>query len=94
MIAFTAYNIKFEKHPIEKWIIVSGDIRNETDKTCTTAVFKVKVYIGDECLGSAILKLPGFRSRSTRTFDVMVEGVHHKFISKITKCEVLFETSY
>lgn len=94
MIAFTYYNIKFSKHPVEKWVVVNGDIRNDSDKTCTTAVFRIKIYVENECLGSGILKLPGFRARSTKPFQIMVEGVHHKMISKITRCEILFETSY
>jgi len=94
MVTFSYYNIKFSKHPVEKWVVVSGDIRNESDKTYTTMVFRVKIYVEDECLGSGILKLPGLRAKSTKTFEIMVEGVHHKMISKISRCEILFETAY
>jgi len=94
MINFSYYNIKFSKHPVEKWVVVNGDIRNETDKSCSTAVFRIKIYVENECLGSGILKLPGFRAKSTKSFEVMVEGVHHQMISKISRCEILFETAY
>jgi len=94
MINFSYYSIKFSKHPVEKWVVVSGDIRNETDKSCSTAVFRIKIYVENECLGSGILKLPGFRAKSTKSFEVMVEGVHHQMISKISRCEILFETAY
>ena len=94
MLAYTYYNVKYAKHPVEKWVVVTGDVRNETNKTYSTAVFRIKIYVENDCLGSGILKIPGFRANSVKSFEIMVEGVHHQMITRITRCEILFETAY
>jgi len=91
---FSYYNIKFKKHPIEAGILVMGDIRNESDKNFTTTVFRIKIFIGQEVAGSCILKLPGFRKKTTKAFETLVESVHHAMIPKITKCEIIFDSTF
>jgi hypothetical protein len=94
MLAFSYYNIKYEKHPVEKWVVASGEIRNETNKNYSTAVFRIKLYVDENCIGSAIIKICGFRAKSSKTFDVLIDGAHNKMIPKINRCEILFESSY
>jgi hypothetical protein len=94
MIAFSYYNIKYAKHPVEKWVVAKGEIRNETNKNCSTAVFRIKLYVEDACIGAAIIKLSGFRAKSSKTFEVMIDGAHNKMIPKINRCEILFESAY
>jgi hypothetical protein len=94
MIAFSCYNIKFDKHPVEKWIIVRGEIKNESAKSLNTAVFRVKLLIGHLPLGSAVLKIHGFRERRTKAFEVMVEDAHRDLLPKITGCEISFESGF
>lgn len=94
MLTFASYNLKYEKHPVEKWIVVKGEIRNEGTGNFDLAVFRVLLYAGQQVIGSAILKVAGFRSRATKSFEIMVDGAHHDLISKITKCEILFESAH
>lgn len=94
MLNYSTYNIQFKRHPIENWIVVSGEIHNDSAKNYNTAVFFLHVYVGHERLGSAIIKLRGFRSKSSKDFEVMVEGVHHDLLSQIARCEILFESGY
>jgi len=94
MINFSYYNIKYRSHPIEQWMVVAGDIRNESSKDCHTAVFRLKLFVGQECIGSAILKVHGFNAKTTKSFEVLVEGVHKDMISKIRHCEISFEAVY
>jgi len=94
MIDYSCYNIRYNKHVVEDWVTVTGEIRNETSKNFNTAVFKITLYVGTEPLGSALIKLRGFRSKSSKAFDVIVEGVHYELMHKITKHEIMFESAY
>ena len=94
MLSYSSYNIQFKRHPIENWIVVSGEIRNDTNKSYSTAVFRLKVFVGRECLGSALIKLRGFRAKATKDFEVLVEGVHRDLLSQIARHEILFESGY
>jgi hypothetical protein len=94
MLSYSTYNIQFKKHPVEDCVVVSGEIRNDTNKNYNTAVFRLQVFVGHECIGASLIKLRGFRSRATRDFEVLVEGVHRDLLSKIARCEILFESAY
>jgi hypothetical protein len=94
MLNYSFYNIKYNKHPVEKCIVVTGDIRNDSEKNYDTAVFRVKLFVTQECIGSGILKIQGFRSKAAKTFEIMIEETHHKQIPLISKCEILFEAAY
>jgi hypothetical protein len=91
---YSVYNIQFKKHSIEQWVVVSGEIHNDTSKNFSTAVFHLKLFVGQDCLGATLIKLRGFRARSSKDFDVLVEGVHYDLLSKIARCEIFFESAY
>lgn len=94
MLSYSVYNIQYRKHPIEEWIVVSGEIRNDTSKSYDTVVFHLKVFVGHDSIGSAVIKLRGFRGKSSKDFEVLVEGVHHKLLNQIARCEIFFESAY
>ncbi len=94
MISFSSYNIKYRKHPTEQWVVVSGDLRNESPRSYHTAAFRLKLFAGQECIGSTIVKVQGFASKATRSFEVVVEGVHFNMASNITRSELVLETVY
>lgn len=94
MLTYSVYNLQFKKHSIEEWIVVSGEIRNDTSKHYSTAVFHLKIYVGADCIGSSLIKLRGFRGKATKAFEVLVEGVHYELLSQIVRCEILFESGY
>jgi hypothetical protein len=94
MLTFAYYNLKYQKHPVEDWIVVKGEIRNESTGNFNLAVFRVLLSSGQQVFGSAILKVAGFRARATKSFEVMVDGAHHEMIPRITKCEILFESAH
>lgn len=94
MISYSYYNIKYKTHPVEQWIVVTGEMRNESAKNFHTAVFRIKLYAGQECLGGGVLKVHGFNAKTTKPFEVLVEGVHKDMISKIQHCEFSLEAVY
>lgn len=94
MMNYSCYNVQFNKHPIEPWVVVKGDISNDSSKNYNTAVFRIKIFIAEEVLGSAIIKVRGLRARSSKGFEVMIEGVHRDLIQKIGRYEILFESAY
>jgi hypothetical protein len=94
VLNYSVYNIQFKKHPIEKWIVVSGEIHNETSKSYSTAVFHLKIFVGQDCLGATLIKLRGLRGKSSKDFEVLVEGVHYELLNKVMRCEIFFESAY
>ena len=93
MLTFAYYNLKYQKHASQDWIVVKGEIRNESPGNFNMAVFRVLLYANQQIFGSAILKVAGFRARATKPFEVMIDGAHHEMIPMITKCEILFESA-
>jgi hypothetical protein len=94
MINYSYYNIKFKPHPVEQWIVVEGEIRNESPRNYHTAVFRLKLFAGQECLGAGVVKMHGFHAKATKSFEVLVEGVHKDTMSKIHHCEISLEAVY
>lgn len=93
MISFSSYNIKYHTHPTEGWIMATGELRNESFKSYNTAVFRAHIFKGDEPMGSALIKINGFRTRMTKPFVATFAGVHHSLISRITRCDILLEAT-
>ena len=91
---FTCYNVQYHRHQVEDWIIAKGDITNESNKNYSTAVFKAKIFSGEMSIGSAVIKIHGFRSKMTRPFEAVFEGSTHLLIPKISKLELYLESVY
>lgn len=90
---FTFYNIIYKKS-IEDWIVVTGEIANESRKNYTTAVFRLVVFDREHAIGTGFFKISNFRSRGIKNFEVLIFGLHHRFIPKISRCDIMMESGY
>jgi hypothetical protein len=92
MLLFSSYNIRYKQHPTEGWVMATGEIRNESPKSYNTVIFRARIFHGDEPMGSAMIKIQGFRGKITKPFTATFTGVHHSQMAKISKCEVLLDS--
>ncbi|HRZ13923.1 MAG TPA: hypothetical protein P5110_00250 [Candidatus Omnitrophota bacterium] len=94
MANFSYYNIETKKPAAGRGIVVTGEIHNETSKDYHTAVFKLVIFSGQESIASSVVKVQGFRSRGTKTFEVLIEELDFGLVNRITKCDLMFESVY
>jgi hypothetical protein len=85
--------VNFSAGTDEDWLVVSGEIRNDTSKDYNFAMFKIILYNKQMALGSGIIKIYDFRRRTTKVFELPIE-VPRKMIQTIVKYEVLYEGGY
>lgn len=90
---FPCYNVNFAAGVDEEWIVVTGEIRNDTSKDYSFVLFKIILYGKNAAIGSGIIKVHDFRRRSTKLFEVNIE-LPRKLIATIIKHEVLYEGGY
>lgn len=94
MLSFSSYNIQVKQSPSGRGIAVTGDVRNESTRNFQTAVFRLAVSANQQVLSSVLVKVTGFRAKTTRTFEALVEEVDAVLIPKISACELMLEAAY
>jgi hypothetical protein len=90
---FSVYNIFF-KEGTENWTVVNGEIRNESNIDYRAAIFRIFIFDKQRKLGNGVIKIHNFRGYSTRTFEVLIEGLSYKSIPSIVRHEIIFESGY
>jgi len=86
---FPLYDVKFRKG--EEWIIVSGQIRNDSHKNFTLAVFKIILFSKNLIIGSGTIKIHNFRSKTTKNFEQILTGVGYHLIPSIDRYDIVLE---
>jgi len=91
---FSAYNVDYRRASIEDWVVVTGEIRNDSKKNFATAIFRIVLFDKRKTLGTGFIKIHGFRINAIKRFEVSIEGLHYKFISSIVRHELVLESAY
>ncbi|MBM3255274.1 MAG: hypothetical protein FJZ08_03140 [Candidatus Omnitrophica bacterium] len=94
---FSYYNINFSKGSMGNEIYVNGEIKNNSTINYSMVVFKVILYIQSKVAGSGTLKIAGLQAKGGKNFEAVIEGLHtvdDRLISKISRCDILFENGY
>ncbi|MDD4909219.1 MAG: hypothetical protein PHR44_00855 [Candidatus Omnitrophica bacterium] len=86
---FPTYNVGFRRG--EEWTIVTGQIRNESSRNFALAVFKIVLFNKTYPIGSGIIKIRNFRSKTTKSFEQMIIGVGFNLIPSIEKYDIVLE---
>jgi hypothetical protein len=94
MALFSYYNVSYYAHPVENCVVAKGYIRNESNRSYTTAVFLAKIFNGSETVGSAYIKLHGFETKKTKAFEVKFENALAVDMPKISRCEIFMESAF
>jgi len=89
-MVFSTYNINFKKGT-EDWIIVAGEIRNDSARDYRLAMFRIFVYDKKQVLGNGVIKIYDFRPHSTRSFETLIENVSYQLIPAIARHEIVLE---
>ena len=94
---FSYYDLKFRKGSIGNEIYINGDLKNNSATNYSVAVFKVILYAQTKVVGSGKLKIASLPAKIGKSFEAVVENLNEvddRLISKISRCEILFENGY
>lgn len=92
---FPYRNIQFKKHPEEKWLMVTGELTNASDKNYHAIVFRIILFIKNIPVGNTTVTINGFYAGQTRTFEAqMGELEYQRLIRETIRCEIYPETAY
>ena len=91
---FEYYNVSFKRYGDASWVFVRGEVANKSEKDFNTAVFRITLFDRKLLMWTGVFKVMGFRKRQTRLFEVPLDGLDHKQLSKMTKYEIYFESGY
>ena len=91
---FSYNNIKFKKHKEENWLMMTGEITNDSDKNYSAVVFRVILFIHSFPAGNVNLTIRAFKAWQTKTFEVQAGDLEYKIIPDISKYEIYTESAY
>jgi hypothetical protein len=91
---FAFSNIKFKKHETESWLVVTGDTTNNSDKSYSSALFRVTLFTKNTPIGHTNFTVNGFSSGQTRSFVVEFYDLDYKLLSSKLRCEIFAEHAY
>jgi len=93
--SFYPRNISFKRHEQEDWLVVTGEITNNSGRNYNAVVFRMVVFIKSTPIGNAAITINGFYNGQTRTFERQIEELgYSKVVNEITRCEVYAESAY
>lgn len=89
---FPSYHVKIEKHPMsmEEAIVVTGEIKNDSLKNYTLAMFRIILYNRDFAVAAGVIKIYDFKAGTMKTFYTVVDA-HQSLIPSITRHEIILE---
>ena len=90
---FTYYNITY-KRSSQDWIVVNGEIKNDSRRNYETALFRLIIYDRKKPIGMGFFRVHSFRMKSLKNFEVLIFGLHYRFIPHIARYEVILESGY
>ncbi len=92
---FSYSNIKFKKHELERWLIVTGEAINNTNKNFSSVVFKLTLFTRNTPIGSTGLTINGFSAGQVRPFEAEFYDLDYNLISGAKlRCEFFAEHAY
>ncbi|OGX25671.1 MAG: hypothetical protein A3J51_01665 [Omnitrophica WOR_2 bacterium RIFCSPHIGHO2_02_FULL_45_21] len=90
---FSFYDIDFVRKGTGPWIVMQGEITNNT-RDYHTCVFHLSVFDKNLLLWTGALKIAGFRKGCTKPFEVLMEGLNHQSLPSISRYDIFFESGY
>jgi hypothetical protein len=87
------YNVKFKKGS-EDWIMVSGEIHNETSRDYKDAIFRLVLFDKTQTMGFGLIKVFNFNRGITRYFEIIIDGISYLRIPQIVRYELILESGH
>jgi len=91
---FVYRNIQFQKHPKKNWVIVRGDIHNDSGKGYNSVAFRMVIFIKGMQVVSTNITVHNFGAGKNRSFEKSIEGLDYKLIESIVRYEINPEGAY
>ncbi len=90
---FPTYNVNFKRGASEESIVATGEIRNDSNRDYTCALFKIILYGKHHAIGTGVIKIHDFKLKTTKAFNILIEA-HYKLIPSIMRYEIVMERGY
>ncbi len=90
---FSTYNVQYEVLTDENYILVKGQITNDTTRNYTLALFKLYLYGRESTIAKGVVRVYDFRPGSIKLFETVVE-LHRSRIPKIISYDMVYEQGY
>lgn len=92
---FVFQKLTFKKHPIEKWLVVQGEIINNSGISFQSVVFRMVVFIRTTPIASIPFTINGFYAGQVKTFEQQVGEIEYEVVaSDISKVDIYAEGGY
>jgi len=91
---FDYHSIEFKRHS-DGWLVVKGEIINNSGKNFHSVVFRIVVYMRSIPIANTNLVIKGFYSGQTRDFEKQVEELKYdSVIAHDPTCQIFVESGY
>ncbi len=90
---FPAYEVNFEKSSFDDSVVVSGELKNDSNRAYNLAMFRIILYSKNKRLGAGIIKIYDFKKDITKAFRAYVLIGDAKF-TMIDRYEIMLEGGY
>lgn len=91
---FSYDNVHFKKHEQENWLMVTGEITNDSGKNYNAVVFRMVLFIKSIPIGNISINVKGFHAGQTKTFEVQMGELEYSLIPQISRYEIYPESAY
>ena len=94
MLNFPYNNFKFKKHEQESYLMVTGEITNNTGRNYNAVVFRMVVFIKTIPIANVAIIVNGFYANQTKPVEVRVGELEYRIIPEITRYDIYAESAY
>jgi hypothetical protein len=93
--SFEFYNVTFKRSETGAWLVIKGEIRNNSGRSYATVVFAVIVFVRNIPIGSCKILISGFAPAQSRPFEKQVGDLEYdRVFNDITHYEIFPESAY
>lgn len=88
-------DVTIKRHDEGKWLMVKGEVQNESGRDYSAVSFRVVLFIRTVAVANMVFVINGMRNGQTRPFEVQIgELEYSKIASDITKIDTYVESGY
>jgi proteasome assembly chaperone (PAC2) family protein len=85
---FVYKNVQFQKHEKENWVVVRGEIYNNSSVNYHSVAFRMVIFIKGTPPINTVITINGFSAGKKQTFEKQIEVLDHRLINNISRYEI------
>ena len=85
---FVCKNVQFQKHEKENWVVVRGEIYNNSGVNYRSVAFRMVIFIKGLPPVNTIITINDFSAGKKYTFEKPIEVLDPRLINTITRYEI------